>query len=184
MDRVRIPPIAIFELNKFSLEKLAGSLISCPNWPVRSGFNNYALSSKLLWEPAVTTLWTMCYLFPDRKAQEAVMATNGLTKILWLMQSNYSPTLHPMCVDLLKIFQVNSKSCLPCYDTKTTHIMLSWCSRWKARSGHVNQRKFSQWGKKQKKIHLEKFFLLISSLLVLHSESKCDEILNHSLNLD
>ncbi|XP_057420681.1 U-box domain-containing protein 27-like [Lotus japonicus] len=74
-------------------------------------------------EHAVTTLWSVCYLFRDQKAQEAVTKANGLTKILLLMQSNCSPQVRQMSVDLLKIFRVNSKSCLSSYDTKTTHIM-------------------------------------------------------------
>ncbi|TKY73856.1 U-box domain-containing protein 27 [Spatholobus suberectus] len=74
-------------------------------------------------EHAVTTLWSVCYLFRDRKAQEAVTQANGLTKILLLMQSNCAPQVRQMCTDLLKIFRVNSKSCLSCYDTNTTHIM-------------------------------------------------------------
>ena len=74
-------------------------------------------------EHAVTILWSVCYLFRDKKAQEAVTKANGLTKILLLMQSNCSPQVRHMSVDLLKIFRVNSKSCLSSYDTKTTHIM-------------------------------------------------------------
>ncbi|XP_027942113.1 U-box domain-containing protein 27-like [Vigna unguiculata] len=79
--------------------------------------------SSVATEHAVTTLWSVCYLFRDRKAQEAVTQANGLTKILLLMQSNCAPQVRQMCTDLLKIFRVNSKSCLTCYDTKTTHIM-------------------------------------------------------------
>ncbi|CAJ1974684.1 unnamed protein product [Sphenostylis stenocarpa] len=79
--------------------------------------------SNVATEHAVTTLWSVCYLFRDRKAQEAVTQANGLTKILLLMQSNCAPQVRQMCTDLLKIFRVNSKSCLSCYDTKTTHIM-------------------------------------------------------------
>ncbi|KAK7247554.1 hypothetical protein RIF29_42439 [Crotalaria pallida] len=79
--------------------------------------------SSVATEHAVTTLWSVCYLFRDQKAQEAVTKANGLTKILLLMQSNCSPSVRQMCSDLLKIFRVNSKSCLSCYDTKTTHIM-------------------------------------------------------------
>ncbi|KAJ7945271.1 RING-type E3 ubiquitin transferase [Quillaja saponaria] len=74
-------------------------------------------------EHAVTILWSVCYLSRDQKAQEAVTKANGLTKILLLMQSNCSPAIRQMSADLLKIFRVNSKSCLSCYDTKTTHIM-------------------------------------------------------------
>ncbi|CAL0325185.1 unnamed protein product [Lupinus luteus] len=79
--------------------------------------------SNVATEHAVTTLWSVCYLFRDQRAQEAVTKANGLTKILLLMQSNCSPSVRKMCSDLLKIFRVNSKSCLSCYDTKTTHIM-------------------------------------------------------------
>lgn len=74
-------------------------------------------------EHAVTILWSVCYLFRDPRAQEAVTEANGLTKVLLLMQSNCSPGVRQMCADLLKIFRVNSKSCLSCYHTKTTHIM-------------------------------------------------------------
>lgn len=74
-------------------------------------------------EHAVTILWSLCYLFRDERAQEAVTTANGLTKILLLMQSNCSPPVRQMSADLLKIFRVNSKSCLSSYDTKTTHIM-------------------------------------------------------------
>ncbi|XP_004502912.1 U-box domain-containing protein 27-like [Cicer arietinum] len=79
--------------------------------------------SNVATEHAVTTLWSVCYLFRDQKAQEAVTQANGLTKILLMMQSNCSPQVRQMCTDLLKIFRVNSKSCLSSYETKTTHIM-------------------------------------------------------------
>lgn len=79
--------------------------------------------SSVATEHAVTTLWSVCYLFRDEKAQEAVTKANGLTKILLLMQSNCSPHVRQMSADLLKIFRVNSKSCLSSYDTITTHIM-------------------------------------------------------------
>ncbi|KAJ1405069.1 Zinc finger, RING/FYVE/PHD-type [Sesbania bispinosa] len=79
--------------------------------------------SSVATEHAVTTLWSVCYLFRDQKAQEAVTKANGLTKILLLMQSNCTPQVRQMSSDLLKIFRVNSKSCLSSYDTKTTHIM-------------------------------------------------------------
>ncbi|GAU13194.1 hypothetical protein TSUD_303250 [Trifolium subterraneum] len=79
--------------------------------------------SNVATEHGVTTLWSVCYLFRDQKAQEAVTLANGLTKILLLIQSNCSPHVRQMCMDLLKIFRVNSKSCLSSYDTKTSHIM-------------------------------------------------------------
>ncbi|KAJ0041323.1 hypothetical protein Pint_27191 [Pistacia integerrima] len=75
-------------------------------------------------EHAVTIVWSVCYLFRDQRAQEAVTMGNGLTKILMVMQSNCSPGVRQMSSDLLKIFRVNYKaSCLSSYDTKTTHIM-------------------------------------------------------------
>ncbi|XVE83312.1 hypothetical protein DITRI_Ditri16bG0078800 [Diplodiscus trichospermus] len=74
-------------------------------------------------EHAVTILWSVCYLFRDEKAQEAVVSSNGMTKFLLLMQSNCSPAVRQMSADLLKISRINSKSCLSSYDTKTTHIM-------------------------------------------------------------
>ncbi|KAJ6413774.1 hypothetical protein OIU84_006556 [Salix udensis] len=76
-------------------------------------------------EHAVMILWSACYLFRDRVAQDAVVKSNGLTKILLLMQSNCSPAVRQMSGDLLKIFRVTSmsNSCLSSYDTKTTHIM-------------------------------------------------------------
>ncbi|KAG7034432.1 U-box domain-containing protein 27, partial [Cucurbita argyrosperma subsp. argyrosperma] len=74
-------------------------------------------------EHSVTTLWSICYLFRDEKAAEALTKANGLTKILLLMQSNCSAPVRQMARDLLKIFRITSKSCLSSYDTKTTHIM-------------------------------------------------------------
>ncbi|CAB4283466.1 unnamed protein product [Prunus armeniaca] len=56
-------------------------------------------------EHAVTILWSVCYLFKERAAQEAVAKANGLTKILLLMQSNCSPAVRQMSADLLKIFR-------------------------------------------------------------------------------
>ncbi|KAJ0242105.1 U-box domain-containing protein 27 [Hirschfeldia incana] len=74
-------------------------------------------------EHAVTVLWSVSYLFKEEKALEAVTSTNGVTKILLLLQSNCSPAVRRMLTDLLKVFKVNSRSCLSAYDTKTTHIM-------------------------------------------------------------
>ncbi|GAY58447.1 hypothetical protein CUMW_187050 [Citrus unshiu] len=56
-------------------------------------------------EHAVTILWTVCYLFRDQTAQEAVSSSNVLTKILLLMQSNCTPAVRQMSADLLKIFR-------------------------------------------------------------------------------
>ncbi|XP_021852139.1 U-box domain-containing protein 27 [Spinacia oleracea] len=80
--------------------------------------------SKTVNEHGVALLWSLCYLFRDQRVKEAVVKSNGgLTKILLLMQSDCSPAAKKMCCDLLRIFRVNSKSCLSSYDTKTTHIM-------------------------------------------------------------
>jgi len=74
-------------------------------------------------EHAVTVLWSVSYLFKEDKALEAVTSVNGVTKILLLLQSNCSPAVRRMLTDLLKVFKVNSRSCLSAYDTKTTHVM-------------------------------------------------------------
>ncbi|KAE8720578.1 U-box domain-containing protein 27 [Hibiscus syriacus] len=75
-------------------------------------------------EHSVTVLWIVCCLFSEEKAQEAVLSSsNGMTKFLLLMQSDCTSAIRQMSADLLKIFRVNSNSCLSSYDTKTTHIM-------------------------------------------------------------
>lgn len=83
-------------------------------------------------EHGVAVLWNVCHLFRDPRAQVAVAASNGLTKILLLMQSDCSAATRKMAGDLLRISRVNSQSCLiqrpshkaiSSYDTKTTHIM-------------------------------------------------------------
>uniref|UniRef100_A0A5B7A500 U-box domain-containing protein n=1 Tax=Davidia involucrata TaxID=16924 RepID=A0A5B7A500_DAVIN len=73
-------------------------------------------------EHGVVVLWSVCYLSRDRTAQEAVMKNNGLAKVLVVMQSNCSASVRQMCGVLVKVFRVNSKSCLASYETKTTHI--------------------------------------------------------------
>ncbi|XP_074332526.1 U-box domain-containing protein 27-like [Apium graveolens] len=74
-------------------------------------------------EHGVTILWSLCCLFRESKAQAGVVQSNGLTKLLLLMQSNCSHAVRQMSSDMLKMFRVNSKSCLISYETKTTHIM-------------------------------------------------------------
>lgn len=74
-------------------------------------------------EHGVTILWSLCCLFRESKAQAVVVKSNGLTKLLLLMQSNCSQAVRQMSSDMLKMFRVNSKSCLISYETKTTHIM-------------------------------------------------------------
>ncbi|KAI3492304.1 hypothetical protein L1887_43234 [Cichorium endivia] len=70
----------------------------------------------------IGVIWSLCYMSRDRTAQEAAMRNNGLTKVLLVMQSNCSGTVRQMCGDLVKVFRVNSKSCLASYETRTTHI--------------------------------------------------------------
>lgn len=74
-------------------------------------------------EYSVTVVWSLCYLFRDRTAQTALMKNNGVTKLVLVMQRNCSDNVRGMCRDLVKVFRVNSKSCLASYDTRTTHIM-------------------------------------------------------------
>lgn len=75
-------------------------------------------------EHAVTVMWSLCCLFGDKRAGAAVVESNGIAKILLLLQSNCSPAGRQMCRDLLRVFRCSSKnSCVSWYDTKTTHIM-------------------------------------------------------------
>jgi hypothetical protein len=74
-------------------------------------------------EHGITVVWNVCYLFRDRMAQEAVMRSNGMTKVLLVMQSNCSVNVRQMCRDLVKVFRVYSKSGLANYETTTSHIM-------------------------------------------------------------
>ncbi|KAF5942452.1 hypothetical protein HYC85_020094 [Camellia sinensis] len=74
-------------------------------------------------EHGVVVLWSVCYMSRDQTAQEAAMRSNGLTKLLLVMQSDCTANAKTMCSDLVKMFRVNSKSCLASYETKTTHIM-------------------------------------------------------------
>jgi hypothetical protein len=73
-------------------------------------------------EHGITVVWSVCYLARDQTAQNAVMKSNGLTKLLLVMQSNCTALVRQMCGDLVKVFRVNSKSCLASYETRTTHI--------------------------------------------------------------
>ncbi|KAG8383783.1 hypothetical protein BUALT_Bualt04G0049600 [Buddleja alternifolia] len=82
--------------------------------------------SNVATEHAVTVLWSLCCLFGDKRAAAAVAESNGMAKILLLLQSNCSPAVRQMCGDLLRVFRCNLKSsasCISWYDTKTTHIM-------------------------------------------------------------
>lgn len=79
-------------------------------------------SSPAATEYGIGVIWSLCYMSRDRTAQEAAMKNNGLTKVLLVMQSNCSGTVKQMCRELVKVFRVNSKSCLASYETRTTHI--------------------------------------------------------------
>lgn len=74
-------------------------------------------------EHAVTALWCVCFLFREERATEAAAAAKGAEKILLLIQSYCPAPVKLMAQDLLKIFKLNSKSLLSCYDTSTSHIM-------------------------------------------------------------
>ncbi|XP_052201742.1 U-box domain-containing protein 28-like [Diospyros lotus] len=74
-------------------------------------------------ENGVAVLWSVCYLSRDGEARETAMKINGLAKVLLVMQSDCSGMARKMGGDLVKLFRVNSKSCLASYQTKTTHIM-------------------------------------------------------------
>ncbi|XP_021713920.1 U-box domain-containing protein 27-like [Chenopodium quinoa] len=121
--------IVTVELLFTLLEMLAGctegrlAIIEDPNC-IPMIINKLMKVSSAVNEHGITLLWGLCYLFRDQRVKESVMKSNGgLTKILLLMQSDCSPAVKRMCCDLLRIFRVNSKSCLSSYDTKTTHIM-------------------------------------------------------------
>ncbi|KAG2315876.1 hypothetical protein Bca52824_018998 [Brassica carinata] len=76
-------------------------------------------------EHAVTILWCLCYVFrEDRKAEETVVRSNGVTKLLVVIQSSCSPMVRQMAKDLIKVLKVNTSaaSALSAYETSTTHI--------------------------------------------------------------
>ncbi|KAH6825483.1 hypothetical protein C2S53_005970 [Perilla frutescens var. hirtella] len=80
--------------------------------------------SSVATEHAVAVLWSLCCLFDDKRAAAAAVASNGMAKILVVMQSDCSSTVRRRCGDLLRVFRCSSKSsCVSWYDTKTTHIM-------------------------------------------------------------
>ncbi|CAE5967757.1 unnamed protein product [Arabidopsis arenosa] len=77
-------------------------------------------------EHAVTILWCLCYVFrEDKTAEETVERSNGVTKLLVVIQSNCSAMVRQMAKDLIKVLKINSSasSALSAYETKTTHIM-------------------------------------------------------------
>ncbi|KAL5560373.1 hypothetical protein UlMin_036584 [Ulmus minor] len=82
--------------------------------------------SKAATEDGVAVLWSMCCCLGDKKTQETVVRSNGMAKILLVMQSGYCEG-HPvrkMCGDLLKVLRIGCKfDSFGSYETKTTHIM-------------------------------------------------------------
>nr|VDD45867.1 unnamed protein product [Brassica oleracea] len=76
-------------------------------------------------EHAVTILWCLCHVFKeDKTVEETVERSNGVTKLLVVIQSNCSPMVRQMAKDLIKVLKVKSSaSALAAYETKTTHIM-------------------------------------------------------------
>ncbi|KAJ4886879.1 U-box domain-containing protein 29 [Raphanus sativus] len=77
-------------------------------------------------EHAVTILWCLCYVFrEDKRVEETVERSNGVTKLLVVIQSNCSPMVRQMAKDVIKVLKVkpSANSDLVAYETKTTHIM-------------------------------------------------------------
>ncbi|XP_034889000.1 U-box domain-containing protein 28 [Populus alba] len=86
--------------------------------------------SKTATEDAVVVLWSMCCLFRDEKVVEKVARSNGVTKVLLVMQSEVGEgnCVRRMCGDLIKVLRRGCKnvggfSGAVSYETKTTHIM-------------------------------------------------------------
>lgn len=73
-------------------------------------------------EHGIGVLWSLCYLSGDRMAKEAVAKSNGMRKVVLVMQSKCSGSVRQMCGDLVKVFQVNSKPWLTSYETRTTRV--------------------------------------------------------------
>ncbi|KAJ6954120.1 U-box domain-containing protein 27-like [Populus alba x Populus x berolinensis] len=85
--------------------------------------------SKTATEDAVVVLWSMCCLFRDEKVLERVVRSNGVTKVLLIMQSEVGEgNVRRMCGDLIKVLRLGCKNGgglggAVSYETKTTHIM-------------------------------------------------------------
>lgn len=79
-------------------------------------------------EDAVAVLWSVCCLLGEKKTKESVVRSNGVAKILLVMQSGYCEG-HPvrrMCGDLLRVLKIGCSSDgfgLGSYQSKTTHIL-------------------------------------------------------------
>ncbi|CAH8392293.1 unnamed protein product [Eruca vesicaria subsp. sativa] len=79
-------------------------------------------------EHAVTILWCLCCVFREDErvveTVETVERSNGVSKLLVVIQSNCSPLVRQMAKDVIKVLKVKSSaSGLVAYETRTTHIM-------------------------------------------------------------
>ncbi|KAI4311404.1 hypothetical protein MLD38_036306 [Melastoma candidum] len=76
-------------------------------------------------ETSVRIMWGVWWLFGETEGREAVTArSNGLGKLLVVMQSECSPSVRRMCTDLVKVLRKwDDGKCWYSYDTNTTHIM-------------------------------------------------------------
>ncbi|XP_062101385.1 U-box domain-containing protein 28-like [Humulus lupulus] len=92
--------------------------------------------SRAATEDAVAVVWSVCCLLGERKTKEAVGNSNGVTKILMVMQSGYSEghRVRTMCLELLRVLRIGSSSSssssfdgfgfgIGSYVSNTTHIM-------------------------------------------------------------
>ncbi|XP_030529029.1 U-box domain-containing protein 29-like [Rhodamnia argentea] len=81
--------------------------------------------SKAGTEDAVAVLWSMCCVYGDSRAKERVSRSNGMTKVLLVMQSEEDAGVRRMCRDLVKVLRSGGntvESGLVSYETRTTHI--------------------------------------------------------------
>ncbi|KAL6218129.1 PREDICTED: U-box domain-containing protein 28-like [Fragaria vesca subsp. vesca] len=75
-------------------------------------------------EDGVAVLWSVCCMLGDKRARECVRRSNGVAKILLVMQSGYGEGhfMRRMCGDMIKVLSVGLGIGLS-YDTMTKHIM-------------------------------------------------------------
>ncbi|KAF8026477.1 hypothetical protein BT93_F3070 [Corymbia citriodora subsp. variegata] len=81
--------------------------------------------SRTATEDAVAVLWSMCCVHRDARVKERVARSNGMTKILLVMQSEEDAGVRKMCGDLVKVLRSGCNtvdSGLVSYETRTTHI--------------------------------------------------------------
>ncbi|KAI6691088.1 hypothetical protein NL676_027916 [Syzygium grande] len=81
--------------------------------------------SKAATEDAVAVLWSMCCVSGDSRVKERVTRSNGVTKVLLVMQTEEDADVRRMCRDLVKVLRSGCNtvdSGLVSYETRTTHI--------------------------------------------------------------